>query len=296
MSAPCQCLASPDHTVWHCCDCVLFPGTVPLELAAAKSRSGHAETGAGAVGIRAATMRLSCLGQLPLAHLRSPNTHVAQALDTAKAAQWFAPRELAGGFEGGSVACVSAFAFQGTNAHAVLCRTALVTREPGGTSSLLLICSSSSHERTLLHVSYDAGERDEPCWKRQRLWYAPQPHGLLQSTLSASGSTDMVMEAALDQPALSYLWDHKVMCLVALLGCFMTSARLRCLLKLWYPSQGAVTHMQKQVAGRLLLPGAGMFEAALGACNVLADGGITSAPSLTRVSIPAALQLPVPQV
>ena len=45
-----------------------------------------------------------------------------------------------------------------------------------------------------------------------------------------------------------------------------------------------------------MLPGAGMFEAALGACNVLIDETFTTAPALTRVSIPAALELPVPEV
>ena len=46
----------------------------------------------------------------------------------------------------------------------------------------------------------------------------------------------------------------------------------------------------------MLLPGAGMFEAALGACNALADDSISTAPALVHVSIPAALQLPVPEV
>ena len=138
--APYGHLAPADHAVLHCCKCVLVPGAVPLELAAAKSRGGHAETGAGAVGMRAAAMRLSDLGRLPLAHLRSLNTHVAQALDTARAVQWLAPRGPGGGFAGGTVACVSAFAFQGTNAHAVLCRTALGTRERG---ELPHCCSSA---------------------------------------------------------------------------------------------------------------------------------------------------------
>lgn len=146
MSAPNEYLAPCDHAILHCCDCVHVPGAVPLELAAAKSRGGHAETGAGAVGMKAAAMRLSYLGQLPLAHLRSLNTHVAQALDTANAVQWMAPRGPGGGFAGGSVACVSAFAFQGTNAHAVLCRTAHVTRERGGDGTLLLTCSAAHLE------------------------------------------------------------------------------------------------------------------------------------------------------
>lgn len=39
-----------------------------------------------------------------------------------------------------------------------------------------------------------------------------------------------------------------------------------------------------------------MFEAALGACGALTDDGIATAPALTHVSIPAALQLPAPKV
>ena len=153
LSAPHEYLASLDHAILHWCDRVHVPGAVPLELAAAKSRGGHAETGAGAVGMRAAAMRLSCLGQLPLAHLRSLNAHVAQALDTANTVHWQAARGLGGGFAGCKVACVSAFAFQGTNAHAVLCRTAHVLRERGGNSSLLLTCSAAHLQRVSLIFS-----------------------------------------------------------------------------------------------------------------------------------------------
>ena len=46
----------------------------------------------------------------------------------------------------------------------------------------------------------------------------------------------------------------------------------------------------------MLLPGAGMFEAALGACSALTDDSIATAPALTHVSIPAALPLPAPEV
>ena len=46
----------------------------------------------------------------------------------------------------------------------------------------------------------------------------------------------------------------------------------------------------------MLLPGAGMFEAALGACGALTDDSIATAPALTHVSIPAALPLPAPEV
>ena len=62
------------------------------------------------------------------------------------------------------------------------------------------------------------------------------------------------------------------------------------------PSQGFFDAYAEQVAGTVLLPGAGMFEAALGACHALAGDSISTAPALVHVSIPAALQLPVPEV
>ena len=45
------------------------------------------------------------------------------------------------------------------------------------------------------------------------------------------------------------------------------------------------------MAGRVLLPGAGMLEAALAACQSLAGDAGRPAPVLTHCSIPAALQL-----
>lgn len=112
-----------------------LPGALPLELAAAKSRGGHAETGAGGVGLSAAVMRLTQTWQPPMAHLRSVNAHVCEAMGSQKAALWCAPREAAAGSAGDHVACISAFAFQGTNAHAVLRCTSLRAYTPGDFSS-----------------------------------------------------------------------------------------------------------------------------------------------------------------
>lgn len=52
----------------------------PLELAAAKSRSGHAEAGAGVLGIAAVLQRLKTGNVAPLLHLRSLNPHLASLL------------------------------------------------------------------------------------------------------------------------------------------------------------------------------------------------------------------------
>jgi acyl transferase domain-containing protein len=52
----------------------------PLELAAAKSRAGHAEAGAGLLGVAAAVARLQGAKTAPLLHLRSLNPHLAGLL------------------------------------------------------------------------------------------------------------------------------------------------------------------------------------------------------------------------
>ena len=53
-----------------------------LELAAAKSALGHAETGAGAVGLSRAIGALTQRRQQPVLHLRTINHHVAGILDS----------------------------------------------------------------------------------------------------------------------------------------------------------------------------------------------------------------------
>lgn len=51
-----------------------------LELAAAKSRAGHAEAGAGLLGVAAALDRLQGAETAPLLHLRGLNPHLAGLL------------------------------------------------------------------------------------------------------------------------------------------------------------------------------------------------------------------------
>lgn len=51
-----------------------------IVLAAAKSRAGHGETGAGVLGIVAVVTQLRSSAALPLLHLRSVNPHVASLL------------------------------------------------------------------------------------------------------------------------------------------------------------------------------------------------------------------------
>ena len=85
-----------------------------MDLAAAKSRAGHAEACAGAVGLVFAARRLSTCATAQLAHMQSPNAHIASILGASRAhAAALLPREPGPGVCGAQWhAGISAFAFQ----------------------------------------------------------------------------------------------------------------------------------------------------------------------------------------
>lgn len=150
-----------------------------------------------------------------------------------RAASWAVPRQP-GALSADSATArpalvgVSAFAFQGTNAHAVLL-------SPGSAGA--------------------SSAKPDARWARQRFWVAPQPHAALVATAAALGSRQVAIHAELAAPEASYLWDHCV-------------------------------------AGKALLPGAGLFElAAASAATLLLAAGIAA---LAGVTIPAPLVLPAP--
>ena len=96
---------------------------VPLQLTSAKSFMGHAEPAAGLVGLCRLTQMLSESVLDPFVTLRNMNPHVSAALSSGSAtSRAFGAREVmptasrARAVVGG----VSAFAFQGTNAHALV--------------------------------------------------------------------------------------------------------------------------------------------------------------------------------
>lgn len=103
----------------------------PIAVMAAKSWHGHAEPAAGVLGLAHAHMALSHQATLPMLHLRSLNPHIATTLNsrTADLRPIVAARQL-GAMpqmqaqqqmqQQGLFCGVSAFAFQGTNAHAIM--------------------------------------------------------------------------------------------------------------------------------------------------------------------------------
>lgn len=80
---------------------VLIEGTAardaPLTFMASKSWVGHAEPGAGVVGLLHAYTALSQHAALPLQHLRSVNPHVGSIMDmSGRQGLWCLPRDLSG--------------------------------------------------------------------------------------------------------------------------------------------------------------------------------------------------------
>ncbi|KAK9866519.1 hypothetical protein WJX84_001677 [Apatococcus fuscideae] len=86
-----------------------------------------------------------------------------------------------------SAAGISAFAFQGTNAHIVLLPDAAGSTSRGS------------------HPPRQAAE-----WQHGRYWYLPPPHSLLACFSWCSPSQQAQWDLQLGQPKQSFLWDHQV--------------------------------------------------------------------------------------
>ena len=97
----------------------------PVVLAAVKTRAGHGEPAAGITALIAAMSQLASNAVVPILHLRSINPHLTAQLGggagVGEKSQVCIPRQAAPAVSVPSAATgVSSFAFQGTNAHAVV--------------------------------------------------------------------------------------------------------------------------------------------------------------------------------
>ena len=162
-----------------------------LTLLASKSWIGHSEPAAGAVGIAHLCLAFAQQAALPVMHLRNLNPHTHPMLQPGKAADRGAhiPRQV-GSLIGSSSkagplhAGVSAFAFQGTNAHVIM--------------------SASSDCTDSITLSHEGVGH----FRRQRHWVAPPPHALLTTAQASSGV--ITFHADLVNPASAFLLDHVV--------------------------------------------------------------------------------------
>jgi len=166
--------------------------THPLTMMAAKSSIGHSEPAAGVMNMLHACQAMQSAASLSILHLRSVNPHISSALDQLSAkARMHLPRQPApaviGLASGASmVSGVSAFAFQGTNAHVIMQGANSVEKQP-----------------------YKAAGGGL-AWQQSRHWLAPQPQMLLSAFVKLSGST-LVMQCQLNQPKLAGFLDHQVL-------------------------------------------------------------------------------------
>ena len=171
---------------------VLGSGVPTLRLTAAKSRVGHSQAAAGASGIAHAAVQLAHARSDAIMHLRSMNPLVSslvQAHVAAASSPLLLPRQD-GQYATTSplaICNVSAFAFQGTNAHAVLCKRA----------------PPSSAKLTAAHSTFSQ------LWQRRRLWFAPHPHALLGRLTKAAWPV-VELASLLTVARHAYLLDHKV--------------------------------------------------------------------------------------
>ena len=270
------------------------PGSAiaPTELAAAKSLYGHAETAAGVVGMMRAAGRLQGHARAGILHLRSLNAYVEGALASSPGT-FAASRQAAPGplpVAAAMHAGCSAFAFQGTNAHAVL----------GSRPADALALADGVPAAARQQPASGSGTAAFAGWQRRRFWYLPASHQLLFRVAAAGGGA-AAFEVALGRTPLAYLWEHQVREGVVLAGwehrqlcpapgCF----RLLAVPLTWAPD--LVCSNASQVQGRVLVPAAAMLEASRAATQQLVNESAFVAGSNTVVlagaSIPAPLILP----
>ncbi|KAK9803914.1 hypothetical protein WJX72_004698 [[Myrmecia] bisecta] len=173
---------------------VLTSTLCPLRMTAAKSRMGHAEPAAGTVGFVHALSALAHDRTQPVVSLRSLNPHLVSILQAATAQgdgapllpKQDAPAALVNTREGWQAAMgISSFAFQGTNAHAVLCKA----RAPS-------MAQHAAHATSPMN--------------RQRFWFTVPAHTLLGKALTTHVRREAVMQTYMSRACLAYLLDHHI--------------------------------------------------------------------------------------
>ena len=260
---------------------VLAGAPTRLRLSAAKSRMGHAEPAAGSVGMVQAMVQMGMQRSNAIMHLRALNPYVSSTLAELAASQAgpilprqdaaavTAPLGLAAGPGAVLLAAmgISAFAFQGTNAHVVLAAT-------------------SSSDAQLL--ASDAG-LDASLWQRQRHWYTVPLHRMLHACSVSATLGTLVVHSHLAHAALGFLLDHQVRrgACAHLPSPAHTPAPEP-------PRHAVSTQMLVQIQGRPLFPAAGMLEMALATALAAQQAQTTERLALTGTAIAAPLVLGKP--
>ena len=244
-----------------------------LVLEAAKSRVGHCEPGAGIVGIVSAMSRLGGAMVSSLKHLRILNPHVEaiirQKEDLGGAHEHRSPvavlprqtcsRAVSAMDADSSRAVtmasgVSGFAFQGTNAHALLHPSAAARR---------LTVSGGMKCRT---------------WERRRYWFAPPLHPMVtRAVLGAQSISDSMRSIAVceETPALTEMYDHVVSGHAILAGAAHVELGRAVAAQLVCSTQGDAGLCGVTFSAPLVLKAGASVE-----CNIDLHGGVTIGSTL----------------
>ena len=174
--------------------------TPPLVLQAMKSYIGHCETAAGIMGLLEPVVRISHASSAQVLHLTSLNPHICTVMRASarrgayrKAFSMFQhPRQNSGlaSVSGGGSACgVGAFAFQGTNAHAIV----VVRNVKSAIPATTLI--SGSNRRLL---------------ERKHHWPVPTFGSLWRISFTNHDQTMTVFHARPSRVQHSSIYDHQI--------------------------------------------------------------------------------------
>ena len=195
----------------------------PVTLMASKGFLGHTEPAAGVVSLTMAVTSLHNLAQFPIMHLRTLNPHVATIMGASPGSITL-PRQNGALAQANNRPCtgISSFAFQGSNAHAVL--------EASGTVQAVT--------PAVVPVS----------WRQQRQWVLPLAHCLIKHSLPGLSSSKTTFACSLQQPALAFLWEHEVLDRSLFPGAGYFEMALAALRTLHNSSSDSAVHCLTQIA------------------------------------------------
>jgi hypothetical protein len=154
---------------------------------------GHSEAAAGVMGLLHSAAGVGHRAVQALLHLASLNPYLEASVRPrggAGAPGWHLPRQQGGlptqAAEGLALTGVSAFAFQGTNAHALL------------------------QGLPLARAAAPAAAAAPPAFRRARAWAAPPASALLAgpAAVAPGGAKAEVHVGSCAHPALAFLWQH----------------------------------------------------------------------------------------
>ena len=158
----------------------------PVHMSGVKSNMGHSEAAAGMAGMVQLAGNMMHKSTSAISHLRHLNHHILSMLSDGKGKSIDLSRQSSSlACEDVSVGGVSGFAFQGTNAHALL----------------------SHHSGSVADIDTVSRPGLEMVWQRERCWFVCKLPKLLSHVDFAQGG-DIRLEGMLHRVQHAFIWDQ----------------------------------------------------------------------------------------